>query len=289
MTAAALKRAGDLARILRKEPKQSCGVLRNLTDSIRGFVYAAGWPRRPGEKDQEAIKVDNSAAARPNPLLEYFDAHQAGRGIVKWRHYFDIYHRHFSRFVGREVHIAEVGVFSGGSMDMWKTYFGPRCHVYGIDIEPACKSYEGERVKVFIGDQADRGFWKIFREQVPLLDILIDDGGHLPEQQIVTLEEVLPHLRAGGIYLCEDVSWVHHRFAAFVAGLAGNLNAWNGEPGYTTGFQRQIHSIHQYPFVTVIEKCDRPMDRLIGERRGTVWQPFTPWSPPKTSATVSAE
>jgi hypothetical protein len=269
-----LKRACDLTRLLRREPKQSRGVLRNLAESIRGFAYAAAWPRPRPEQAKGDLAATNTPAPLPNPLLEYFDARKSGRGILKWRHYFEIYHRHFSRFVGQEVHIAEVGVFSGGSLDMWKAYFGPRCQVYGIDIEPACKCYEGDRVKIFIGDQANRGFWKTFREQVPVLDILVDDGGHLPEQQIITLEEVLPHLHPGGVYLCEDVHWVHHRFAAFVAGLAGSLNAWTGEPGYTTGFQSQIHSVHQYPFVTVIEKGHRVLDRLISERHGTEWQPF---------------
>jgi SAM-dependent methyltransferase len=250
------------------------GVIRNLAASIRGSTYAAGWPCLPGEGAERTLEASNAPNPSPNPLLQYFDAHNNGRGIWKWRHYFELYHRHFAKFVGREVHIVEIGVFSGGSLDMWKDYFGPRCHVYGVDIEPACKNYEGDRVKVFIGDQADRRFWKTFREQVPALDILVDDGGHVPEQQMITLEEILPHLRPGGVYLCEDVQWVHHRFAAFVAGLADDLNAWTGEPGHTLGFQRQIHSIHQYPFVTVIEKCAQPRERLISERHGTEWQPF---------------
>jgi 23S rRNA U2552 (ribose-2'-O)-methylase RlmE/FtsJ len=270
-----LKRAGDLARTICQEPRQTMGVMRNLAASIRGSAYATGWPRLPSEEAKGTLRTDNASMPSPNPLLQYFDSHQSGKGITKWRHYFEIYHRHFARFVGREMHIVEVGVFSGGSLDMWKAYFGPRCHVYGVDIEPACKNYEGDRVKIFIGNQADRKFWRTFREQVPTLDILVDDGGHVPEQQIITLEEILPHLRPGGVYLCEDVSWVHHRFAAFVAGLTDNLNAWTGEPGHTLGFQSQIHSIHQYPFVTVIEKCECPKDRLISERHGTEWQPFT--------------
>jgi hypothetical protein len=56
------------------------------------------------------------------------------------------------------VHILEIGVFGGGSLEMWRNYFAPKCHVYGVDIEPACKSYEQERTKIFIGDQADPGF-----------------------------------------------------------------------------------------------------------------------------------
>jgi hypothetical protein len=273
-----LKRGCDLVRAICQEPRQSLGIIRVLVGTIRGSAYAAKWPRPTGEEPHEAPQADNRSFPLPNPLLRYFDSHQTGKGIWKWRHYFEIYHRHFAKFVGREVHIVEIGIFSGGSIDMWKTYFGPSCHVYGVDIEPACKNYESERVKIFIGDQADRKFWKAFREQVPTLDILIDDGGHAPDQQIISLEEMLPHLRPGGVYLCEDVSRVHHRFAAYVAGLADNLNAWTGEfdhsPAPTLGFQRQIQSIHQYPFVTVIEKCENPQERLISERHGTEWQPY---------------
>jgi hypothetical protein len=38
-------------------------------------------------------------------------------------------------------------------------------------------------------------------------------------------------------------------------------------------FQRQVNSIHQYPFVTVIEKNEAARNWLISERHGTQWQP----------------
>jgi hypothetical protein len=59
-----------------------------------------------------------------NPLRRFFEAHKRGHGIWKWNHYFEIYHRHFSKFRGREVHILEIGIYSGGSLEMWKDYFG---------------------------------------------------------------------------------------------------------------------------------------------------------------------
>src|SRR5579864_8038519 len=142
---------------------------------------------------------------KPNPLREFFDSHQEGRGIWKWNHYFDIYHQHFSRFRGRNVRVLEIGIYSGGSLEMWRDYFGSGCQIYGVDIEPACKAYERDSVKVFIGDQGDRNFWKKFKQEVPAVDIVIDDGGHLTEQQIITFEELLPHLQPNGIYLCEDL------------------------------------------------------------------------------------
>src|SRR5262249_23770001 len=121
-----------------------------------------------------------------NPLSAHFDAVTTGPGIWKWRHYFPAYHRPLERFRGRSPVVVEVGIYSGGSLPMWLEYFGPGCHVHGIDIEPACKVYEGDAITVHIGDQADRNFWARFKAEVPRVDILIDDGGHTPEQQRIT-------------------------------------------------------------------------------------------------------
>src|ERR1700730_8454263 len=95
-----------------------------------------------------------------NQLRLFFDGRKEGLGIWKWHHYFDIYERHFKRFRGCDVRVLEIGIFSGGSLEMWREYFGPRSQIYGIDIEPGCKTYENEFIKVFIGDQSSRDFWK---------------------------------------------------------------------------------------------------------------------------------
>ena len=199
-----------------------------------------------------------------NPLWEYFVQHVEGRGIFKWRHYFEIYHRHLARFVGQPVNVVEVGVLDGGSLEMWAAYFGPQCRVYGIDINPLCAQHQQDRISIFIGDQQDRRFWATFKQQAPEVEILIDDGGHRPEQQMVTLEAMLPHLRPGGVYICEDIHGIHNTFAAFASGLASQLNqlAWSqagsksGRP--TSSFQQAVHSIHFYPYMLVIEKHLHP-------------------------------
>lgn len=254
-----------------------CGLLSTVPSIVHGFVQARRW-REECEKNS-AKPVGGISGRAPNPLRTHFESVNQGRGIWKWSHYFDIYDRHFREFVGKEVHVAEVGIYSGGSLDMWKNYFGPRCTVHGIDVEEACKSYEGDRTKIYIGDQADRNFWKRFKEQVPVVDILIDDGGHEPEQQIVTLEEMLPHLSGRGVYLCEDIHGTHNRFAGYLHGLIASLNSFAAIEGpeavvVPCSFQRFVYSIHSYPFVTVIEKTAMPVERFVAERRGTEWQPF---------------
>ena len=108
--------------------------------------------------------VEPNSSSR-NPLWEYFQSYEKGPGIWKWEHYFEIYHRHLAKFVGRKVDVLEIGIYSGGSVEMWRSYFGKNSHIYGIDIEKACKAYENDHVSVFIGDQADRVFWSTFRKR----------------------------------------------------------------------------------------------------------------------------
>lgn len=263
----------ELLEEVRQDPQRSLETLKRFRFALRGHSYAAAW--------QQAVASPKDAPEpTDNPLRAYFEAHREGHGIWKWLHYFEIYDRHLRRFVDQQAHVVEVGIYSGGSLDMWKQYFGAGSHLYGVDIEPACKAYEGPQTRVFVGDQADRGFWQQFRREVPTVDVFIDDGGHFPEQQIVTLEEMLPHLRPGGVYICEDIHGVLNGFSAFAHGLADNLNAASEPaPGHELGFkptpfQRATLSFHFYPFVCVIEKHAHPLDQLVAPRRGTEWQPF---------------
>jgi hypothetical protein len=236
----------------------------------RGYRYAKNW-----SADHQG-DPPTSEPEQDNPLWQYFQNHHEGPGVWKWEHYFPVYHRHLEKFIGRNPKIVEVGIFSGGSLRMWAKYFGG-CEVYGVDIEEACRVYESEHVHVFIGDQADRGFWAQFRKNVPKIDVLIDDGGHLPQQQRVTLECMLPHLRNGGVYICEDVGGIHNLFATYATGIVGELNRESQEGAggdRPSEFQRANFSIHFYPYMVVIERADVPIPRLQAPKHGSEWQPF---------------
>jgi cephalosporin hydroxylase len=230
----------------------------------------------------------NGGAAAParerklNPLETWFDSHVDGEGTWKWRHYLEAYHRHFAKFVGTEVHILEIGVFSGGSLQMWKDYFGAGCHVYGVDNFEQCKVYEQESVRILIGDQGDPGFWQTVREQVPALDIVVDDGSHLVDHQITSLHALLPHLRPGGVYMVEDCYSVINGFHDYAAGLSRNIHAWGQpKPGLydphdgqiPEAFQRAVGSMHTYPYLTVFEKHDDPLREFSAPRVGNRWLP----------------
>ena len=248
----------------------------------RGAAFAAQWAATP-------VGPPTAAAPKTRSTLEaFFDTRTQGPGIWKWRHYFDIYHRHFNPLRQRDnLVILEIGIYSGGSLDMWRDYFGPSATIYGVDIESACRTYERPGTHVLIGDQADRTFWRRVMADgtLPAPDIVIDDGGHTPEQQRVTLEELLPYIRPGGVYLCEDGHGKDNAFAAFVSGLADSLNGIEGEKSDpanpkrrvvvpTNGVQATIHSVHLYPYVAVIEKRDAALPELVAPKQGSQWEPF---------------
>jgi hypothetical protein len=239
--------------------------------------------RRGYESDQQSPEVID-ANLQQNPLRDFFENRKEGPGIWKWNHYFDIYDRHFRKFRGQDVHVLEIGIYSGGSLDMWLDYFGPKATIYGVDVVPECRVYERDRVKIFIGDQADRLFWRETRKNAPSFDVVIDDGGHQTEQQIASFEELFAYMRPGGVYLCEDVIEAFNPFASYVHGLGHKLNEWlltESSPHDSerrlvcncTPFQSAVDSIHLYPFVTVLERNSCMRTELRAPQRGTQWQP----------------
>ena len=57
------------------------------------------------------------------------------RIMNKWWHYFEIYETFLHRYANSEVRFLEIGVFRGGSMQMWRDYFGEKATIVGIDID----------------------------------------------------------------------------------------------------------------------------------------------------------
>jgi cephalosporin hydroxylase len=214
-----------------------------------------------------------------NPLAAYFHANP-GRLIFKWHHYFDIYHRHFDHFRGRSPVVVEIGVFHGGSLQMWREYFGAGAQIVGIDIDPRCLRFEDESISVLLGDQADRAFLASVRQRLPRVDIVIDDGGHTMRQQIVTFEELYPHIQPHGLYVCEDIHTSlmaeygggyrdPGSFLEYSKALVDRLYAWySTEPQRldVDDFTRSTFGLHFYDSVLVAEK--RPIGPPVATKTG---------------------
>jgi methyltransferase family protein len=213
-----------------------------------------------------------------NPLETYFRHNRKGR-IHKWMHYFDIYDRHFARFRGKRIVVVEFGVQHGGSLQMWRHYFGRKAKIYGVDIDPRCKQLERRRTKIFIGDQEDREFLRSIARRTGPIDVLIEDGGHMMGQQIATFEEMYPHVKEQGVFLIEDLHtsyWKRYgggyrkpgTFIEYAKNLADQLNAWHSKDQalVVDEFTRTTRSMHFYDSVIVFEKgrVERPHAEKTG-------------------------
>ena len=99
----------------------------------------------------------------------------------------------------------EIGIGYGVSLRIWREYF-PNAIIYGIDHNQTCKQHEEDRIKVCIGRQENLSFLEDVCKQTFDYDIVIDDGDHIYEHQLISLSYLLPKLKKGGYYFIEDLS-----------------------------------------------------------------------------------
>lgn len=225
--------------------------------------------------------------ANGSVLIDYFENHEH-RMIHKWMHYFEIYERHFSQFRNKPVSLLEFGVLHGGSLQMWKHYFGKQAKIYGADINPRCAELAEDQISILLADQESRDSLRSICNTLPPFDIIIDDGGHTMLQQTTTFEEMWGQLKIGGIYLIEDMLtsyWPSFgggykdpvNFVEYTKNLIDQLHAWHAVPNSglaVNEFTRTAFSLHYYDSVLVIEK--RAMQAPQVRMKGTPSFPLAP-------------
>tara|TARA_B100001123_G_C15292508_1_gene1017937 strand:+ start:608 stop:1456 length:849 start_codon:yes stop_codon:yes gene_type:complete len=135
-------------------------------------------------------------------LLKYFKS--SPKYSIKWNNYFGIYENIFKKYINKKITFVEVGIGSGGSLFMWRKFFGSKARIIGIELNPEAKKLEKHGFEIFIGDQADPIFWKKFFKKVGKINILLDDGGHKNIQQITTFMESIKFIKDDGKIIIED-------------------------------------------------------------------------------------
>ena len=123
---------------------------------------------------------------------------------IKWSNYFEIYENLFKKFINKKITFVEIGIGNGGSLFMWKKFFGKKARIIGIELNPDAKKLEKFGFEIFIGDQSDPFFWKKFYKKVGKIDVLLDDGGHKNIQQITSFMESYNNINQNGVIVVED-------------------------------------------------------------------------------------
>lgn len=211
---------------------------------------------RANTTGQKAASLVNDVSVKGLSFRGWYDGHATGRGIWKWENSLDAYQRHFGMLAGHSLAIAEVGVQSGGSLLMWQAVLGPYVWLYGLDINPKCKAFEGHQVSVTLGDQADPTMWaNFFQHIVSKLDILVDDGGHEPHQMFQTLISPWPHIQPEGQIAIEDIHGEHY-LDSFFKPVAWHIGTqWSGT----------VDSVHVYPFLLIVKKVGKRDDLPVNQ------------------------
>ncbi len=117
--------------------------------------------------------------------------------------YCDKYEKYLKFERNQQIKILEIGVLAGSSVKTWSEFY-PNSIVVGIDINPHCKVYEQDRIKIEIGSQDDYDFLSSVVEKYGEFDLIIDDGSHLQQHVLKSFNFLFPYLKNGGTYIVED-------------------------------------------------------------------------------------
>lgn len=204
------------------------------------------------------LVVAQSSSMEHLSLVEIFKRHE-GLIVDKWEQYFEVYEDIFSpyrqsnhRFSDNQAQhqslikptsLLEIGVSFGGSLQIWKKYFGPSSIIVGVDInDNVCKNpyFRESGVQTFCFDASNHVYLQKFFtytigdageavllfppsdttpstavESAPLLyDIIVDDASHVSRDVISTFNTSFQYVSEGGLYIVEDVIWFvcHYEF-----------------------------------------------------------------------------
>jgi hypothetical protein len=158
------------------------------------------------------LALDTETPARPTPsfvsappalndlAIRYGTDKRIGiHSYVKW------YEALFAPRRWQQLTMLEIGVQTGASIKMWADYF-PNARLVGIDIDPRCAQFATNRIQIITGGQENPEVARWLAGAYPGgFDIVIDDGSHVGEHQLASLQLYFPLVKAGGLYIVEDL------------------------------------------------------------------------------------
>jgi hypothetical protein len=186
-------------------------------------------------------------------------------------HYTEAYERHIGHLKHEPINLLEVGV--GGynvkgegahSLRMWKEWM-PSANIIGLDIEDKTDLAE-DRIAIFKGDQTDKELLCEIAGVEGGLEVVIDDGSHVPALTLKTLAILFPKLNPGGIYVIEDCQtsywpewggqvdpWARETLMHGLFGLCHGMNhpeyRFPHEPSYFDVQVEQVAFLHNMCFI----------------------------------------
>lgn len=194
-----------------------------------------------------------------------------------YHNYTAIYAKYFDQIKNDPIKFLEIGIYQGNSVKLWENYF-KNADLHFFDITFGAVQYFSKRSSYYLVNQENPedllSFIRLFGGD---FDVIIDDGGHTMQQQIVSFQTLFPFVKSGGIYVIEDLHtsyWSHfggggheNTTIAFLKNLVDDVNFVGNsttkarhihlDPAFEQTlniYQRDIESIHFYDSVAIILK-----------------------------------
>lgn len=122
--------------------------------------------------------------------------------------YLSIYDQFLTPLRSLPITLLEIGVWEGASIELWLKYF-PRAYIIGVDFDLSRvgdRFKDNDRVTLYQASQSAAPFL----ESLPPVDIVIDDGSHLVNDQMTSFHHLWPKTQK--LYIVEDLHtyfWPH--------------------------------------------------------------------------------
>jgi len=132
----------------------------------------------------------------------------------QWHSYIEnFYSKTFANKQHTARNVLEVGIYTGGSLKLWRDYF-VNATVFGIDtrstdlLSEFTLSFNELRMYQIYGDAYSDELVQSLKDSY--YDIIIDDGPHTLESQCIFAQNYFDKLKPGGYFVCEDISSIEN-------------------------------------------------------------------------------
>lgn len=138
---------------------------------------------------------------------------------TSWHTYTVVYDSLFQHLIHSNINVFELGLGTnnpalpsnmgvngrpGASLYGWRDYF-QGAHIYGADIDRTILFNE-DRITTVYCDQTDPQVIRSMWNDLPDMNIIVEDGLHTFEANVTFFENSIHKLRPNGIYVIEDIS-----------------------------------------------------------------------------------
>lgn len=168
--------------------------------------------------------------------------------------YLKNYGLYFNHLKYTPINLLELGIFTGGSLKVWRDYF-EYGKIVGVDIFKVNVPDSSGRIRTYQGLQQDKALLaKIAAENAPEgFDIIIDDASHIGELTKKSFWYLFNHhLKPGGIYVIED--WRTGYYKKFIDGRKFKQVGQGNSPRtiLQSALDRYLNNIQDKPLLTKI-------------------------------------